>query len=119
MKQTLSLQSKWADSIATFVSEYDIKTLNCNDKNGKITNKAVAHKKLELHEPGKICMSVSTQFRGAKKYQVLILAPKLQDDSSLGVRFYQSPRFLCEYNKKKPHCKLEDPKDIESCDTSF
>ena len=102
-----------------FVSDIDIKALNCKDKNGKVTNKAVAHKKLELHEPGKICMSVSTQFRGAKKYQVLILAPKIQDDSTFGVQFYQSPRFLCEYNKKKPHCKLEDPKDIESCDTSF
>ena len=75
----------------------------------------MAHKKLELHDPGKICMSVSTQFRGAKKYQVMILAPKLKDDSTFGVQFYQSPRFLCEYNKREPHCKLEDPKDIERC----
>ena len=49
----------------------------------------------------------------------MILAPKLQEDPTFGVQFYQSPRFLCEYNKGRPnksHCKLEDQNDIDLCD---
>ena len=49
----------------------------------------------------------------------MILAPKLSEDPTFGVQFYQSPRFLCEYNKRRPnksHCKLEDQKDIDLCD---
>ena len=67
-------------------------------------------------------MSVTTQYRGIKKYQVMLLAPKLPEDNTAGVVLYQSPRFVCRYNKSKPnqpHCKLEDEKDIELCDTSF
>ena len=52
----------------------------------------------------------------------MILAPKLPEDPTFGVQFYQSPRFLCEYNnnnKRRPnksHCKLEDQNDIDLCD---
>ena len=54
-----------------------------------------------------------------EKYQVMILAPKLPEDPKSGVQFYQSPRFLCEYNKRRPnksHCRLEDQEDIDLCD---
>merc|ERR1712008_342506 len=106
---------------AIFNTKIDIKSVECKDRNGEVTNKAIAHKKRELHEPGEICVSVSRQFRGAQKYQVMILAPKLPEDPTRP-QFYQSPRFLCEYNnsnKRKPnksHCKLEDEKDIDLCD---
>ena len=46
-----------------------IKEVNCKDKDGEVTNKAIAHQKRELHEPGEICVSVSRQFKGAQKYQ--------------------------------------------------
>ena len=52
-----------------FFLEIKIKTVDCKDGNGEVTNKAIAHKKLELHEPGEICVSVSRQFKGAQKYQ--------------------------------------------------
>ena len=101
------------------ILEIDVKQVECKDRNGEVTNKAIAHQKRELHEPGEICVSVSRQYQGAQKYQVMILAPKLPEDPTSGVQFYQSPRFLCEYNKRRPnksHCKLEDQKDIDLCD---
>ncbi len=104
------------------IAEFDIKALKCKDKTGKVTNQAIAHSKYELHQPGEICMSVSRQFEGAQKYQVMIMSPKLAQDPGFGVRIYQSPRFLCEFNRAKPnspHCKLEDPADIDLCDTDF
>ena len=54
-----------------FILEIDklIKSVECKDRNGEVTNKAIAHQKKELHEPGEICVSVSRQFRGAQKYQ--------------------------------------------------
>ena len=105
-----------------FNSDINIKSVECKDKDGVVTNKAIAHKKLEKHEPGEVCMSVSTHYRGAKEYQVMLLVPKLPEDNTPGVVLYQSPRFVCRYNKRKrnqPHCKLEDEKDIDLCDTSF
>merc|ERR1719205_127855 len=51
---------------AIFNTEIKIKTVDCKDGNGEVTNKAIAHKKLELHEPGEICVSVSRQFKGAQ-----------------------------------------------------
>ena len=101
--------------IFIFILEILIKEVNCKDKDGEVTNKAIAHQKRELHEPGEICVSVSRQYQGAQKYQVMILAPKLPEDPTFGVQFYQSPRFLCEYNKRRPNCKLEDQKDIDLC----
>ena len=50
-----------------------IKEVECKDRNGEVTNKAIAHQKKELHEPGEICVSVSRQFKGAQKYQGYLL----------------------------------------------
>ena len=103
-------------------TEFDIKSVQCKDKNGKVTSQAIAHSKLELHESGEICLSVSSHFEGEQNYQVFMLAPKLENDPSFGVQTYQSPRFVCNFNRSKPkgpHCKLEDPKDIDLCDTDF
>ena len=55
--------------IFIFILEILIKEVNCKDKDGEVTNKAIAHQKRELHEPGEICVSVSRQFKGAQKYQ--------------------------------------------------
>ena len=51
------------------ILEIDVKQVECKDRNGEVTNKAIAHQKRELHEPGEICVSVSRQFKGAQKYQ--------------------------------------------------
>ena len=65
-----------------FFLEIDIKQVECKDRNGEVTNKAIAHQKRELHEPGEICVSVSRQFQGAQKYQGNLLK---SFDNCLGV----------------------------------
>ena len=51
-----------------FILEIDIKQVECKDRNGEVTNKAIAHQKRELHEPGEICVSVSRQFHIPNEY---------------------------------------------------
>ena len=96
-------------------SDFEIKGIKCKDKNQEETEQAVTHSKFELHPKGDICMTIPRS--DDRRYQVFILSPKLKNDLP-AISFYQSARFVCEYDPKTPegpHCKLADPEYEKEC----